>query len=796
MASNPDFDEGQRALATNNDGVPAPKLPPAVRKLADTLSPGALDGAPSPVGQDLDAPRRRRQCAPVPKTPRPPKRARAAPKDGDAQLAARPAPAPALPPGWRGSSDDKDDALELDSDLDSDGDNSDRDGTFAIGSIVADIEAPQFALEVVAVSGDTYTLKYGENAGGWRGRETKLCASRLMPFGGALPPRRGRAAPPAQPPKRALKATTPDAEPPRATPSPTPTPPARAAPTPSCKRRAPFEGVSDSDDGEAPPRRARPSTSGDAAFAAALAKSLANEDAAPSPSPTEGDAALAAALAAPPPPEGDEAFARALAGVDGPAAPAPTRAHDDAAVPEESTVNDEAIAAAFADGSSDDEDAAPSAPARIPKYLQDKNKSGVCDPFAAPESHVDLTRPPPRRACTQQRAPAERPRNLKPLPAPLPPSPPRRRAAAASPFVVRQEVMAQHDGGLRFYRATITAVRSDPPSTFDVDYYDDDQEEAVVGSLIKRALPPFDVDFGRKGKHRGTVIEEDGDGVTIQWRPVHLKRGEKETPEVEERSHADLGKYLAAFRTGGRVHDVGPSAGLFVELFAGRAGLSRAMRGLNWRTVTADDGSWPGAAVPTVRGDIRELRLAEVSAVDGAEGRVAVHASLPCKTWSCQAVDGHRPGRVLDGARISAEARDANDVVRHVIGELRYLQRVCPDAIITVENPQTGELKNYKPWKAACSELGLEAVDVTYCKFGAPHRKPTRIWTNCKGLIDAAAPGLWFCGGAYKCRNWRNHAHVEGADASESSEFPEAFCTWMGAHINTEADRRAALRDN
>ena len=131
------------------------------------------------------------------------------------------------------------------------------------------------------------------------------------------------------------------------------------------------------------------------------------------------------------------------------------------------------------------------------------------------------------------------------------------------------------------------------------------------------------------------------------------------------------------------MHDVGPSAGLFVELFAGRAGLSRAMRGLNWRTVTLDDGSWPGAAVPTVRCDVRELRLAEVSAVDGEKPK-AVHASLPCKTWSCQAVDRHRPGRMLDGPKISAEARDANDVVRHVISELRYLRRVCPDAIITV----------------------------------------------------------------------------------------------------------------
>ena len=125
------------------------------------------------------------------------------------------------------------------------------------------------------------------------------------------------------------------------------------------------------------------------------------------------------------------------------------------------------------------------------------------------------------------------------------------------------------------------------------------------------------------------------------------------------------------------MHDVGPSAGLFFELFAGRAVLSREMRGLNWRTVTLDDGSWPGAAVPSVRCDIREFRLSELSAVDWA-GCVAAHFSLPCATWSAQAVDGHRPGRVLDGPRISDKARDANDVVRHVIGELRYLQTRLP----------------------------------------------------------------------------------------------------------------------
>ena len=90
MAGNDDLDEGQRALSDGESvAVPsrdgsdsddgAPKLPPAVRKLADTLSSGERDGAPSTAGLDSDAPRRRRQCAPVPKTPRPPRREGKAP---------------------------------------------------------------------------------------------------------------------------------------------------------------------------------------------------------------------------------------------------------------------------------------------------------------------------------------------------------------------------------------------------------------------------------------------------------------------------------------------------------------------------------------------------------------------------------------------------------------------------------------------------------------------------------------------------------------------------------------------
>jgi len=119
------------------------------------------------------------------------------------------------------------------------------------------------------------------------------------------------------------------------------------------------------------------------------------------------------------------------------------------------------------------------------------------------------------------------------------------------------------------------------------------------------------------------------------------------------------------------------------------------------------------------------------------------------------------------------------------------LKRVCPNAIITVENPATGYLQYFEPWQAAICELGLTAVDVTYCMFGAPHRKPTTIWTNAKELTYAADGGRRFCGGHYKCPKFRNHVQVKGTESSESSEFPEKFAQWLAQNINAEAARRS-----
>ena len=92
--------------------------------------------------------------------------------------------------------------------------------------------------------------------------------------------------------------------------------------------------------------------------------------------------------------------------------------------------------------------------------------------------------------------------------------------------------------------------------------------------------------------------------------------------------------------------------------------------------------------------------------------------------------------------------------------------------------------------------LGLTAVEVTYCKFGAEHRKATTIWTNCKGMIRDAAGGRYVCSEKCPCRHYRSHSRLEHADASDASEYPGPFCAWMGTHINAEAEQLGARRED
>ena len=541
---------------------------------------------------------------------------------------------------------------------------------------------------------------------------------------------------------------------PRATPSPTP-PPLRAGPT-GRKRRGPQDGAApppkqlrgSGNDGDDPVRLDLDSdneapAAADGGDAAPMAD---DEDAAPPPPSTEGDAALAAALA-------------------------------------------------LAEQSSDDENAAPPS-LEIPSNLRDFTNPGICDAAAAP-LRISDGRPPPR-ACRQPKGAAPPPPPA--APPPRPPSLP----AAQQVFAVGERVQARWRGEPKWSPAWVTAKHG---SVYDLHYDDGYDEFGVAAALIRSQRPrveevavgtTFVVRFRKHGQHRGTVRALDGGRVTIEWSPVILKAGERiERPETTYCDLAQARKYLVAAATGQQVacaleYGRVPS---MLELYAGTAVLSREMQSTHgWDDITTVDNlSWPKAAPPTRCCDILEFGPSEVG------WRDAVQAALACRTWGKLAIEVHRPRYregIVDDDSISDDAREANKRVLHTIVLLKEAQRVNPNVVITVENPATGYLKCFRPWQDAVRALGLTAVEVTYCKFGAEHRKATTIWTNCKGMIRDAAGGRYVCSEKSPCRHYRSHSRLEHADASDASEYPGPFCAWMGTHINAEAEQLGARRED
>ena len=371
-------------------------------------------------------------------------------------------------------------------------------------------------------------------------------------------------------------------------------------------------------------------------------------------------------------------------------------------------------------------------------------------------------------------------------------------------FTVGERVQARWRGEPKLFPARVTAKHG---SVYDLHYDDGYDEFGVAAALIRSQRPrveevavgtTFVVRFRKHGQHRGTVRALDGGRVTIEWSPVILKAGERiERPETTYCDLAQARKYLVAAATGQQVacaleYGRVPS---MLELYAGTAVLSREMQSTHgWDDITTvDDLSWPKAAPPTRCCDILELRPSEVGWRDYA------HAALACRTWGKLAIEVHRPryrDGVVDDDSISPDAREANKRVLHTIVLLKEAQRVNPNVLLTVENPATGYLKCYRPWQDAVLALGLTAVEVTYCKFGAEHRKATTIWTNCKGMIRDAAGGRYVCSEKCPCRHYRSHSRLEGAEASDASEYPGPFCAWMGTHINTEAEELGARRED
>ncbi len=110
-----------------------------------------------------------------------------------------------------------------------------------------------------------------------------------------------------------------------------------------------------------------------------------------------------------------------------------------------------------------------------------------------------------------------------------------------------------------------------------------------------------------------------------------------------------------------------------------------------------------------------------------------IHASPPCDTFShCRkcyfgrALRAHNPDwSIPDEQKIkfSEEIFQADQlkigipILNKTLEIIKYLK----PKFYTIENPQTGDMKKY---------IDLSYNDVTYCKYGFPYRKITRVWHN------------------------------------------------------------------
>ena len=139
-----------------------------------------------------------------------------------------------------------------------------------------------------------------------------------------------------------------------------------------------------------------------------------------------------------------------------------------------------------------------------------------------------------------------------------------------------------------------------------------------------------------------------------------------------------------------------------LELFSGTGSVGRAFRSRGWEVTSLDLNP---KARPTICCDILAWQYREAFKPGHFD---AVWASPVCTEFSMAL--RHRPRNLPAGDAMVLKALEIIDYLRP-----RWW---------ALENPATGLLKT-REYMA-----GLPCHDVTYCKFGYPYRKPTRIWGN------------------------------------------------------------------
>ena len=145
-----------------------------------------------------------------------------------------------------------------------------------------------------------------------------------------------------------------------------------------------------------------------------------------------------------------------------------------------------------------------------------------------------------------------------------------------------------------------------------------------------------------------------------------------------------------------------------LELFSGTGSIGKAFKEKGWDVISLDVNPKSGASIIT---DILEWDYKSLG-----EGHFDALWALPCCTHYSVARTTAKTPRDLEGA--DALVQRTKDIIEHF-----------QPKIWAFENPASGLLKTREvvaglPWK-----------DISYCKYGYPYRKYTRIWTNSEKWI-------------------------------------------------------------